>query len=38
MDAVFANEKIQQWLEGKEIVKKIYVPGKLVSVVVKDRK
>ncbi|HEX7707422.1 MAG TPA: leucine--tRNA ligase [Thermoanaerobaculia bacterium] len=38
MDAVFANEKIQQWVEGKEIVKKIYVPGKLVSLVVKDRK
>ena len=35
MDAVFANEKIQQWVSGKEIVKKIYVPGKLVNVVVR---
>jgi len=35
MDAVFANEKIQQWVSGKEIVKKIYVPGKLVNVVIK---
>ena len=35
LDAVFANEKIQQWVTGKEIVKKIYVPGKLVNVVVK---
>jgi leucyl-tRNA synthetase len=35
MDAVFANEKIQAWITGKEIVKKIYVPGKLVNVVVK---
>ncbi|HEY0158952.1 MAG TPA: leucine--tRNA ligase [Thermoanaerobaculia bacterium] len=35
MDAVFSNEKIQTWITGKEIVKKIYVPGKLVNVVVK---
>ena len=35
MEAVFANEKIQQWVSGKEIVKKIYVPGKLVNVVVR---
>ncbi|HET7433904.1 MAG TPA: leucine--tRNA ligase [Thermoanaerobaculia bacterium] len=34
-DAVFANEKIQQWVSGKDIVKKIYVPNKLVNVVVK---
>jgi leucyl-tRNA synthetase len=34
-EAVFSNEKIQQWVSGKEIVKKIYVPGKLVNVVVK---
>ncbi len=30
-----AGEKIQQWVEGKQIVKQIYVPGKLVSLVVK---
>jgi leucyl-tRNA synthetase len=35
MDAVFANEKIRQWVSGKTIVKKIYVPSKLVNVVVK---
>ncbi|HEX8171438.1 MAG TPA: leucine--tRNA ligase [Thermoanaerobaculia bacterium] len=34
-EAVFANEKIQTWVSGKTIVKKIYVPGKLVNVVVK---
>jgi len=34
-EAVDANEKVQQWLAGKEIVKRIYVPGKLVNVVVK---
>jgi leucyl-tRNA synthetase len=38
-DAVFAavdaNEKVQTWLAGKQIVKKVYVPGKLVNVVVK---
>jgi leucyl-tRNA synthetase len=30
-----ASEKVQSWTEGKTIVKTIYVPGKLVSVVVK---
>jgi leucyl-tRNA synthetase len=35
MDAVSANDKIQAWITGKEIVKTIYVPGKLVNVVVK---
>ncbi|MBU8871275.1 MAG: leucine--tRNA ligase [Gemmatimonadales bacterium] len=38
-DAVLAQavgaEKVQQWLKGKEIVKQIYVPGKLVSLVVR---
>jgi len=33
--AALALEKIGQWTEGKTIVKTIYVPGKLVSVVVK---
>ncbi len=33
--AVEANEKVQSWLRGKQIVKKVYVPGKLVNVVVK---
>jgi leucyl-tRNA synthetase len=34
-EAVFASDRIQQWVAGKDIVKKIYVPGKLVNVVVK---
>jgi leucyl-tRNA synthetase len=33
--AVNGNEKVQQWLAGKQIVKTIYVPGKLVNIVVK---
>jgi len=33
--AVDANEKVRTWLDGKQIVKRIYVPGKLVNVVVK---
>jgi leucyl-tRNA synthetase len=33
--AVDANERVQTWVAGKEIVKKIYVPGKLVNVVVR---
>ncbi|MCU1347880.1 MAG: leucyl-tRNA synthetase, partial [Acidobacteria bacterium] len=33
--AVDANEKVQQWLTGKEVVKRVYVPGKLVNIVVK---
>ena len=35
MAAVKSNEKIQSWLEGKQVVKTIYVPGKLVNVVVR---
>jgi leucyl-tRNA synthetase len=35
MAAVDSNERIRSWVEGKRIVKKIYVPGKLVNVVVK---
>jgi leucyl-tRNA synthetase len=35
MDAVFASERIQQWVSGKEILKRIYVPGKLVNLVVR---
>jgi len=29
------NENVQKWLEGKELVKEIYVPGKIVNLVVK---
>jgi leucyl-tRNA synthetase len=35
LEAVFANEKIRGWVDGKEVVKKIYVPGKLVNVVIR---
>ena len=35
LDAVRANGKVQQWVSGKQIVKTIYVPGKLVNVVVR---
>ncbi len=30
-----ADTKLQEWLKGKEIVKEIVVPGKLVNIVVK---
>jgi leucyl-tRNA synthetase len=33
--AIRANQKVQQWTSGKEVVKEIYVPGKLVNIVVK---
>jgi leucyl-tRNA synthetase len=35
--AIRANEKVQQWISGKEVVKEVYVPGKLVNIVVKER-
>jgi leucyl-tRNA synthetase len=35
MAAVRSNERIQNWVAGKEVVKTIYVPGKLVNVVVR---
>jgi len=34
-EAALGSAKVAQWTEGKQIVKTIYVPGKLVSVVVK---
>jgi leucyl-tRNA synthetase len=34
-ELALASPKILQWTDGKQIVKVIYVPGKLVSVVVK---
>jgi leucyl-tRNA synthetase len=33
--AVDANENVQKWVSGKQIVKRVYVPGKLVSLVIK---
>ena len=32
--AALASEKVQPWLEGKSIKKKLYVPKKLVNIVV----
>ena len=32
---VMADPKVEKWLEGKKIVKKIFVPDKLVNLVVK---
>ena len=31
----FESEKVQKWIEGKEVLKVIYVKGRLVSIVVK---
>ena len=33
--AVDRNENVRKWLAGKQVVKRIYVPGKLVNVVIK---
>ena len=33
--AALANEKVKSLIAGKQIVKKIYVPGKLVNIVVR---
>jgi leucyl-tRNA synthetase len=35
LDRALADEKVQSIIAGKQIVKKIYVPGKLVNIVVK---
>ena len=35
MSEVKRNQRVQQWVAGKEVVKTIYVPGKLVNVVVR---
>ena len=35
LEAVRSNNRVQQWVSGKQIVKTIYVPGKLVNVVVR---
>jgi leucyl-tRNA synthetase len=35
MAALRSNDKIQGWVAGKQVVKTIYVPGKLVNVVVR---
>jgi leucyl-tRNA synthetase len=35
LDLAASHEKIVPWLEGKQLVKRIHVPGKLVNLVVK---
>ncbi|PZM84934.1 hypothetical protein DLH72_02680 [Candidatus Gracilibacteria bacterium] len=30
-----ANEDVKKWIDGKEIVKEIYIPGKILNIVVK---
>lgn len=32
--AAFADDKVKPWLDGKQIRKAIYVPGKLLNIVV----
>jgi len=31
-----ADETVQKWIEGKTVVKEIFVPGKIVNIVIKD--
>jgi leucyl-tRNA synthetase len=33
-EAAFADDKVKAWLEGKSVRKSIYVPGKLLNIVV----
>jgi len=33
--AAFASARVNEWLKGREIVKKIFVPDKLLNLVVK---
>ncbi|HET7707701.1 MAG TPA: leucine--tRNA ligase [Thermoanaerobaculia bacterium] len=35
MGEVQKNQRVQSWIEGKQLVKTIYVPGKLVNLVVR---
>jgi leucyl-tRNA synthetase len=35
LERALADEKVKAMIAGKQIVKKIYVPGKLVNIVVK---
>ncbi len=33
--AAKADEKVQEFLDGKSIIKEIYVPGKIINIVAK---
>lgn len=35
MEMALTNENVRRFIEGKTVVKKIYVPGKLVNIVIK---
>ncbi len=35
LERALADEKVRAAIAGKQVVKKIYVPGKLVNIVVK---
>jgi len=35
LTATSTNANVQRWIEGKQVVKRIYVPGKLVNIVVR---
>jgi len=35
LERALADEKVRAFIAGKQVVKKIYVPGKLVNIVVK---
>ncbi len=35
LDLVLERDKVQEWLKDKKLIKKIFVPGKLVNLVVK---
>ena len=37
IERALADEKVRAAMQGKQIVKKIYVPGKLVNIVVELR-
>jgi leucyl-tRNA synthetase len=35
LEKALNEPKVQKWLEGKNVMKKIYVPGKIVNIVAK---
>ena len=35
MEKVVANPDIQKWIDGKEIIKIVYIPGRILNIVVK---
>ena len=34
-EEVMKSEKVKKWIEGKEIVKMIFVKGRLINIVIK---